>query len=125
MLKWIKESPWLQTTLTVILALYFISGVFNQSLAIGMPGKAHHSEIWHIFHLTLGLTCLFSVLFRARIGYWWLVTIFLWQIPVEIYGAYYALSHGLDETGQMIEPLFNMFGLAFTYLTRLRYAAKA
>lgn len=115
------KKKWIELGATVLLLLYFISATFNQSVRIAGVQTSNHTQVWHIFHLSLGLLCLFSILSKRELGYWFLVTIFLWQIPVEFYGAYISVQKNLGDAGQIVEPFFNVFGLVLLFISRKRY----
>jgi len=91
------------------LLFYFIGGAMHH--AFGFAGiHAHKSEIWHGFYLLMCVAGIFSVLSRREIGFWWLLTGFLWQIPVEVKGT--VLSYGSDMfSDQIIEVILNLVGV--------------
>src|SRR5262249_14194599 len=111
----------LEGACTLLLLVYFTSATFNQSIRIAGMQPSGHTQLWHIFHLALGLLCIFAVLSKRELGFWWITAIFVWQIPVESYGAFLVLRRGLDESGQIVEPFLNVVGLALLLVSRRRY----
>jgi hypothetical protein len=107
-----------------ILFLIFGSlvGAIHHTFAFGGVGinqSASLNQLWHGFYLVIDLLCLFAIFSRRELGFYWLLTVFVWQIPVELIGALEAGTM-LQAKGagtlvmvtQVIEPFLDMLELA-------------
>lgn len=110
----------------VLIALSMMGMMYH---TISFNGMQHGTDplngyLWHGFYMCMNLLGLWIVLSATSLGYWWLLTAFLWQIPTEGFYAYQALSlhgNGLAWLSQIIEPGLNVLGLFCLIATRSRY----
>lgn len=118
----IAKSP-VSAVATTLLMLFFIGGAVNHSFAFGGFSNTGKTQLWHGFYLAASISGIFATLYASEWAYWWLITIFLWQIPVETIGAIRSASSSASDLNQLIEPVLNLIGLICVILSRGRFGA--
>jgi hypothetical protein len=106
--------------LSSLVILFFIGGVSNHALPFSGMTSDGRSPLWHGFNTLLSLSGIFSVLSARRLGWCWLITLFLTQAAVELRGAILSIGQPFF-VDQLVETALNFLGLAFIWLTRNRY----
>lgn len=79
-----------------------------------------HSELWHGTNMLMCLLSIFCVLSSRELGYWWLLTVFISEIPIEARGALMSVG-GPVFKDQVVETLLNIACLGCLLATKHRY----
>ena len=106
--------------LSGLIVLFLIGGIINHALPFSGMTSDGRSPLWHGFNTLLALSGIFSVLSARRLGWSWLMTVFLTQTAVELRGVFLSVGHSFF-VDQLIETGLNMMGLIILWLTRDRY----
>lgn len=117
----LAKNP-VSTIATILVLLFFIGGAVNHSFAFGGFNDTNKTQLWHGFYLAVSISCIFSVLYAKDWSYWWLITLFLWQIPVETIGAIRSVTSSSPNVNQLIEPGLNAVALLCVFLSRGRFS---
>lgn len=107
------------TVASIFLLMFFIGGVVNHSF--GFAGLSTTKPIlWHGFNILICKLSVLAVLSKKPLGYWWLLMVFITEIPVETKGAIHSYGSHLF-IDQIIEVALNITGLALVLLTKKSY----
>jgi hypothetical protein len=117
------DSDFIAALCSVLVILFFLSGIINHSLPFAGIAKDSHSELWHAFNTLLSLTGIFAVISARRLGWEWLMTLFLYQIVLEARGALIA-AHGPFFAEELFETCLNILGISCVWISRRRYKVK-
>ncbi len=117
-----RRENYIGIVCSILIVIFFLGGIVNHALPFAGMVKDGRSELWHGFNTFLALTAIFSVIFANRLGFSWLLTLFLSQAVVEARGAFLVYG-GPAFTEQLFETFLNVFGLVLLFISRRRYAA--
>jgi hypothetical protein len=111
-----KTFPHVASTFII---LFFVGGVVNHSF--GFAGiNTTKPVLWHGYNILMCKLGILAVLSKHPIGFWWLLTIFITEIPVELKGTFE--SYGSSMFGdQVVEVILNLICITFVLLTRKAY----